>query len=265
MNRAARASKARKGGDALGYVLMAVDLGYSGDAVRKSQSALTAALRLPVAKLSSTVAPAIAATGGVLIAAPTAATPGHNARTAVLDRTLRAVVTLDVGDKSGSGFFVTSDGLIVTNAHVVAGADHIVVKTSDGDEFLGRLVALADRQDLALVRVSTSAASFLRLASAGAQVGNDVFAVGSPLGLTGSVTKGIVSAVRTLNGIKYVQIDAAINHGNSGGPLITAAGLVIGINTWKVDVPGAESMGFAVAASELQAAFPAELDAPRGR
>ena len=86
-------------------------------------------------------------------------------------------------------------------------------------------------------------------------VGTDVVAVGSPLGLQGTVTRGIVSAIRQVDGVKLVQTDASINAGNSGGPLLTEDGKVIGINTLKIREDGVESIGFAVASDEAKTAF----------
>src|SRR5262249_13061267 len=89
-----------------------------------------------------------------------------------------------------------------------------------------------------------------------ATVGDDVFAVGAPSGLEGTVTKGIVSQVREFEGLKLIQTDAAISPGNSGGPLISAkSGRVIGINTWKIRKEQGEGLSFAVAVEELERAF----------
>jgi len=141
----------------------------------------------------------------------------------------------------------------------VKDADRVTVKTPDGDEYLARVVDVADDQDLALLRAPVHVSVHLRLATESPAIGAEVYAVGSPLGLAGTVTKGIVSGLRTIAGIRFVQIDAAINPGNSGGPLITRDGVVIGVNTWKVVPDVAESIGFAVASSEVRKAFAAEL------
>ena len=105
--------------------------------------------------------------------------------------------------------------------------------------------------DLALLKISGYTGTFLTLAPTDdAAVGTDVIAVGSPLGLEGPVTRGIISARRTMDGVSVVQIDAAINPGNSGGPLLTDNGMVIGVNTSKF-LRG-ESLGFAIATSVVQ-------------
>jgi serine protease Do len=92
------------------------------------------------------------------------------------------------------------------------------------------------------------------------EVGQDVIAIGSPLGLEGTVTRGIVSGLRSLGKIPLVQIDAAINPGNSGGPLLDASGQVIGVNTLKLRPSTAESLGFAIGVDHVKALFGSLLD-----
>lgn len=158
----------------------------------------------------------------------------------------------------GSGVILTSDGYILTNRHVVEGATSVSVALSDGTEHEGTVVDVADSTDLALVRI---VATGLRAAPIGdsdaIEVGQTAIAIGSPLGeYTETVTKGIVSALDreitvrdeqsgrpvTLSGL--IQTDAAINEGNSGGPLLDAAGRVVGINTAVAS--SAEGLGFAI-------------------
>ena len=158
----------------------------------------------------------------------------------------------------GSGFVVTADGLILTNFHVVAGASSLTV-TLDDTRTVQALVVKTDAQyDLALIKVTVAGLTPLPLAdSSTVRVGQLAIAVGSPLGtLTDSVTQGIVSGVdrtvtvrdgaaqteHNLSGL--IQTDAAINAGNSGGPLLDAGGSVVGVIT--AGVGGAEGMGFAV-------------------
>ena len=137
----------------------------------------------------------------------------------MLDGLLDAVVTISAGGRGGSGFFIGSNGLLVTNAHVVEGAAKIIVRTRTKESFLANVLKLAPQDDLALLTVSGAHVKGLRLAEADhTEVGVDVIAIGSPLGLEGTVTRGIVSGLRKFDGIPYLQIDAAINPGNSGGP-----------------------------------------------
>jgi putative serine protease PepD len=142
---------------------------------------------------------------------------------------------------TGSGFFVTEDGQIVTNAHVVDGATSITVKLASGQTRTASLVGKDDSTDVALLKISTSGLDVapLRLAdSSKVQVGDATAAIGNPYGLDRTLTTGVVSAVhRTIqapNGFSIpnaIQTDAALNPGNSGGPLLDADGTVIGINS----------------------------------
>ncbi len=164
------------------------------------------------------------------------------------------------GQGSGSGFVVSADGLIVTNAHVVAGAMQIGVKLgTDGEMQEAELVASAPSKDLALLKVDADGLTPLSL-SGGANVGDDVFAIGSPFGLDQTLTTGIVSALdrdiqapdgATISGA--LQTDAAINPGNSGGPLLNTDGSVIGVNSQIASQSGGSTgVGFAVSAETVQ-------------
>ncbi len=137
---------------------------------------------------------------------------------------------------TGSGFIVSADGLILTNAHVVSEADEVTVKLTDKREFKAKVVGLDKLTDIAVLRIAANNLPVVRLASPGsAQVGEWVLAIGSPFGFENSVTAGIVSAKgRSLASDSYVpfiQTDVAVNPGNSGGPLINLNGEVIGINS----------------------------------
>jgi S1-C subfamily serine protease len=175
-------------------------------------------------------------------------------REAIVKAVMPAVVTLEVAYASGSGFFITHD-VVVTNRHVVGDASSVRVRFSNGESSVGSVSSTAADADLALIRVDDppSGHPVLQLASSnGVQVGEEVLALGSALGmLQGTVTRGIVSAVRSSAGITLLQTDAAINPGNSGGPLIDTSGRAIGITTAKMS--GAESLGFAIAAEHATA------------
>ena len=134
----------------------------------------------------------------------------------------------------GSGFIISADGLVVTNAHVVDGATEIYVTLTDKREFKGKLIGADKRTDVALVKIE--AASLPRMAigeSKDIRVGQWVLAIGSPFGLENTVTAGIVSAKGRETGeyLPFIQTDVAINPGNSGGPLINIRGEVIGVNS----------------------------------
>ena len=144
-----------------------------------------------------------------------------------------------VQNSLGSGVVVKPDGLIVTNAHVVKGADEIRVVLADRREFEAKLVTQDERYDLALLRIDTSGEKFPYLElrdSDFVEVGDIVMAIGNPFGLNQTVTSGIISALaRSAGGVNdsnfFIQTDAAINPGNSGGALVSLDGRLIGINT----------------------------------
>jgi len=144
-----------------------------------------------------------------------------------------------VQNSLGSGVLVRPDGLIVTNAHVVKGADEIRVVLADRREFDAKLVTQDERYDLALLRIDTSGDKFPFLEmrdSDSIEVGDVVLAIGNPFGLNQTVTSGIISALaRSACGVNdssfFIQTDAAINPGNSGGALVSLDGRLIGINT----------------------------------
>jgi serine protease Do len=137
----------------------------------------------------------------------------------------------------GSGFILSEDGLILTNNHVVGGADEITVKLQDGRSLDAELVGTDDKSDVAVIRVKGDHLKPLKVGSSdNLSIGNWVIAVGNPFGLSATLTVGVVSAKGRANmGITdyedFIQTDAAINPGNSGGPLLNAKGEVIGINT----------------------------------
>ena len=137
-----------------------------------------------------------------------------------------------------SGFIITDDGYILTNNHVVEGAETVLVRMSDRREFSAEVVGTDPRSDLALLRIEATDLPVLTLADKDdLEVGEWVLAIGSPFGLDYSVTAGIVSAKgrslpteRNENYVPFIQTDVAINPGNSGGPLFNLEGDVIGVN-----------------------------------
>ena len=161
----------------------------------------------------------------------------------------------------GSGVIFRADGYIVTNYHVIAGAQEIVVSLPDERSFTGQVIGADELTDLAVVKID---ATDLKVAEFGnsddIMVGEPAIAIGNPMGLEfqGSVTSGVISALnRTLDinerQLKLIQTDAAINPGNSGGALVNADGKVIGINSAKVAANGVEGMGFAIPINSVRA------------
>jgi serine protease Do len=150
----------------------------------------------------------------------------------------------------GSGFFISADGYAVTNNHVVQNADNVQVTTDDGKTLSAKVIGTDPRTDLALIKIDGSNFPFVKLSDSPPRVGDWVIAVGNPFGLGGTVTAGIVSARgRDIGAGPYddfVQIDAPVNKGNSGGPTFDVDGNVIGVNT-AIFSPSGGSVGIAFA------------------
>ena len=134
----------------------------------------------------------------------------------------------------GSGFVLTADGMILTNAHVLEGADEVMVTLTDKREFKARIIGADKRSDVAVVKIDATGLPAVKVGDVGRlKVGEWVMAIGSPFGLENTVTAGIVSAKQRDTGdyLPFIQTDVAINPGNSGGPLINMRGEVVGINS----------------------------------
>ena len=153
---------------------------------------------------------------------------------------------------TGSGVIISSDGYIVTNNHVVDGADELTVTLSDSKEYSARIIGADKTTDLALIKIDAKNLPAIRIANSdNVKVGEWVLAIGNPLGLNNTVTAGIISAkARTLgaNGVEsFIQTDAAINAGNSGGALVNTNGELVGINAMLYSQTGSYSgYGFAI-------------------
>ena len=194
---------------------------------------------------------------------PNTASGGINVK-GVLGRVRPSVVKIDVqtsqGRGGGTGFLVTSDGTIVTNAHVVEGANDVQVTLANGDQKVAKVKGVDAAHDLAVIRIDGSGFSAIAFGDSDALApGDPVVAVGNALGLGISVTSGVISALdRTVdepNGatiLGALQTDAAINPGNSGGPLVNSQGQVIGVNTAIASPSQSTNVGFAISISSAR-------------
>ena len=154
----------------------------------------------------------------------------------------------------GSGFILTSDGMVMTNAHVVDGADEVTVKLTDKREFKAKVIGADARTDVAVVKIEATGLPAVKIGDANRlKVGEWVMAIGSPFNLENTVTAGIVSAKQRDTGdyLPLIQTDVAINPGNSGGPLINMRGEVVGINSQIYSTSGAYAgIAFAIPIDE---------------
>jgi serine protease Do len=170
----------------------------------------------------------------------------------------KAVVIIETADGHGSGCLVSTDGYIVTNAHVVGDEEQVKVLLADGVSAKGRVVRVNADMDLALVKIEAEGLSAFQLPTAGAaEIGSDVFAIGAPADkeLSQTVTKGIISGRRRIEGRSFLQTDVSINGGNSGGALVAKSGQLLGIVNAKLVGRGVEGIGFAIPAEQVSDAL----------
>ena len=177
----------------------------------------------------------------------------------IVDEARPSVVRIISADGGGTGFVIDADGYILTNEHVVEGQTSVTVVFHDGARIVARVVSADAGRDIALLEVDANRNLAPLAFAARVREGEDVIALGFPLDLgeSMSVTRGIVSAIRTFSGVKHVQTDAAINPGNSGGPLLNDMGEVVGMNTFiRREIEGreydAQGIGFAVSFDVLE-------------
>lgn len=164
-----------------------------------------------------------------------------------------------VQNGTGSGFIINSDGRVLTNAHVVDGADTVEVVLKDGRSFQGKVLGTDPLTDVAVIKIEADNLPTVALGDSDQlRPGEWAIAIGNPLGLDNTVTTGIISATGRTSSqvgvpdkrVEFIQTDAAINPGNSGGPLLNASGEVIGMNT--AIIQGAQGLGFAVPISTVK-------------
>lgn len=164
----------------------------------------------------------------------------------IIKQTVTSVVTIKTNVAQGTGFLISNEGYIITNAHVLSGATFANAINSEREIMPMELIGYDEELDIALLKISPQESSLEFTLSDDVEVGEKVIAIGNPLGLSFSVSEGIVSAKNRpgINNIPaYIQTDAALNPGNSGGPLINTDGKVIGINNFKAQ---GDNIGFAL-------------------
>jgi S1-C subfamily serine protease len=174
----------------------------------------------------------------------------------VIEKAIKSVVTVRTDISQASGFIIADGGYVVTNAHVMEGARAAGIITYDGKLHSVSLIGSNDVMDIILLKIDDTSYNPLTLADSNRiQVGEKVIAIGNPLGLQFSVSEGIISAIHRegISGLKaYIQTDAALNPGNSGGPLIDVTGKVVGITNYKIS--GTENIGFALESNYIKTA-----------
>jgi S1-C subfamily serine protease len=198
------------------------------------------------------------------VALPVAAQEHEPIAAKIARENLPSVVTLIALDEReqplalGSGFFITRDGVLVTNAHVVSGAARVLVRWRGQSGVALKILNFATRYDLVTVQTSfTSTPPVLLADSDTAAAGQDIIVLGSPQGLEGTVSSGIIGGLRTIGGVRYLQITAPISPGSSGGPVFNTQGRVIGIST-ATSAKG-QNLNFALPANLLRDVPPATI------
>ena len=162
---------------------------------------------------------------------------------------LRSVLIIQAGGSIGSGVIISSDGWAITAGHVVSGLSEVAVQMQSGLELTATVVRVDTQQDVALIRLPGRGHPCLSIVIGDEpKIGTDLFAIGAPdgKGLAFSVTKGVISGLREWQGKRHIQTDAALNPGNSGGPLLSPDGRIVGIVSWKIVAPGFEGLAFGV-------------------
>jgi hypothetical protein len=174
-----------------------------------------------------------------------------------IEQAKKAVITVITPDGNGTGFIVQPDGRAVTAAHVVGDHKKVTVRFVSGLELEAAVVRSVPDRDLALIDVAGAGHPCLTVAERRADAGSEVYAIGSPLGtaLAFSVSKGVVSGYPDMNAVTMLQTDASINKGNSGGPILSPSGAVLGVVSWKAVGETVEGVSFAVPAGRVRGTF----------
>jgi len=156
-----------------------------------------------------------------------------------LAESAQGVVSVFAGDALGSGVLISNDGYVLTNHHVAGSSGRVRLRWPDGSDSVGEVVRADSRRDVALIKTDPKGHA-VAMRHTPAQLGETVFAIGTPLDkeLAGTLTRGVVSANRVIQGQSWIQSDVTVNHGNSGGPLLDESGAVIGLTAWGMAPEG---------------------------
>lgn len=171
----------------------------------------------------------------------------------IIETVIPGVVSVSTDVSQGSGFIITKDGYVITNAHVLAGGKYVRVLTYESSQWIpAKLIGYDTNIDIAILKIPDQNYNYLSFGNSdNLKVGEKAIALGNPLGLSFSVSEGIISGLKRVgpNNLPiYIQIDTPLNPGNSGGPLVNKEGKVIGINNFKLQ--GSENLGFSLESNE---------------
>lgn len=174
------------------------------------------------------------------------------ARPLALKEAVGGAVVIFSDDDMGSGVLISPDGYILTNQHVAGSSGHVRIRWADGAESAGEVVRADKRRDVALIKVEAAKGRPLAIRPTPVDVGETVYAIGTPMteAYQNTVTRGIVSATRQLDGQSFIQSDAGMTHGNSGGPLVDEKGAVVGLADLTVDASKGSTINFFIPIDE---------------
>ncbi|MCU0318705.1 MAG: trypsin-like peptidase domain-containing protein [Flavobacteriales bacterium] len=223
-----------------------------GSALAVASRTLAENSELP-ARLEALYGAGLVASKGNEVVIGTPKTITFKSRKEMLAELIKGVVTVDMEKGHGSGFIISNDGYIITNEHVVNGESLVKVKFSQGFTLDATVVKVNKDFDVALLKVTASDLPSMAIGNDGQlMLGEEIFAIGTPLDteLGQSVSRGVLSGKREIEGRAYLQTDVSINPGNSGGPLIDETGAVVGVATLKISGKGLEGLGFGVPISQ---------------
>jgi len=178
-----------------------------------------------------------------------------------IDLIKAAVATITANKGTGSGFVISEDGTVVTAEHVVSGSKLVKVNTAAGKECYGEVVAASKQRDLAIIHLDCAGLTALPVSRQKLVEGGEVFAIGTPLSqkLQFSVTKGVVSGIRKIDDLDYIQSDVTVHPGSSGGPLLDSRGNVVGVTDLGVPTRGG-SLNFFIPVTDLEKYVPVDFE-----